>query len=128
MIMNLQRRLVINRTFALAGASALAAIGLAGCTANAAQETVIKIVAQRFRYTPNEILLKKGQTAVLEFTSLDFVHGFNIPELKTRADLLPGKITTVRVRFDEAGSYDFLCDNFCGDGHEEMAGRFKVVA
>ena len=128
MIMNLQRRLVLNRTFALAGASALAAVGLGGCAASAAQETVIKIVAQRFRYTPNEIVLKKGQTAVLEFTSLDFVHGFNIPDLKIRADLPPGKVTTVRVRFDEAGSYDFLCDNFCGDGHEQMAGRFKVIA
>ena len=128
MIMNLQRRLVLNRTFALAGASALASVGLGGCAASAAQETVIKIVAQRFRYTPNEIVLKKGQTAVLEFTSLDFVHGFNIPDLKIRADLPPGKVTTVRVRFDEAGSYDFLCDNFCGDGHEEMAGRFVVTA
>ena len=128
MTMNLQRRRVLQRTFALTGASALAAIGLGGSAASAAQETVIKIVAQRFRYTPNEIVLKKGQAAVLEFTSLDFVHGFNIPELKLRADLPPGKVTTVRVRFDEAGSYDFLCDNFCGDGHEEMAGRFKVVA
>ena len=128
MIMNLQRRLVLNRTLAMVGASALGAIGLGGSLASAAQEPVIKIVAQRFRYTPNEIVLKKGQTAVLEFTSLDFVHGFNIPELKLRADLPPGKVTTVRVRFDEAGSYDFLCDNFCGDGHEEMAGRFVVTA
>jgi cytochrome c oxidase subunit 2 len=128
MIMNLQRRLVLNRTLAMVGASVAGAIGLGGSAASAAQETVIKIVAQRFRYTPNEIVLKKGQAAVLEFTSLDFVHGFNIPELKIRADLPPGKVTTVRVRFDEAGSYDFLCDNFCGDGHEEMAGRFKVVA
>lgn len=126
--MDMQRRLVLNRTLAMVGASALGAIGLGGSLASAAQEPVIKIVAQRFRYTPNEIVLKKGQTAVLEFTSLDFVHGFNIPDLKIRADLPPGKVTTVRVRFDEAGSYDFLCDNFCGDGHEEMAGRFVVTA
>ena len=126
--MDMQRRLVLNRTLAMVGASALGAIGLGGSLASAAQEPVIKIVAQRFRYTPNEIVLKKGQTTVLEFTSLDFVHGFNIPDLKIRADLPPGKVTTVRVRFDEAGSYDFLCDNFCGDGHEEMAGRFVVTA
>ena len=126
--MDMQRRLVLNRTLAMVGASALGAIGLGGSLASAAQEPVIKIVAQRFRYTPNEIVLKKGQMAVLEFTSLDFMHGFNIPDLKIRADLPPGKVTTVRVRFDEAGSYDFLCDNFCGDGHEEMAGRFVVTA
>ena len=127
--MNLQRRLVLKRTVTLAGASTLGAIGLGGSVASsAAQEPVIKIVAQRFRYTPNEIVLKKGQTTVLEITSLDFVHGFNIPELKMRADLPPGKVTTLKVQFAEAGQYDFLCDNFCGDEHEGMAAHFKVVA
>ena len=133
MIMNLQRRLVLNRTLAMVGASVAGAIGLGGSVVSAAQpvikkKPVIKIVAQRFRYTPNEIVLKKGQTAVLEFISLDFVHGFNIPDLKMRADLPPGKVTTVRVKFEQAGTYDFLCDNFCGDGHEEMGGRFVVTA
>ena len=127
--MNLQRRLVLHRALALAGASTLGATGLGGSAASsAAQEPVIKIVAQRFRYTPNEIILKKGQAAVLEITSLDFVHGFNIPDLKMRADLPPGKVTTLKVQFMEAGKYDFLCDNFCGDGHEEMYGRFVVTA
>jgi heme/copper-type cytochrome/quinol oxidase subunit 2 len=26
------------------------------------------------------------------------------------------------------GSYDFVCDNFCGDHHEEMHGRMIVEA
>jgi cytochrome c oxidase subunit 2 len=32
--------------------------------------------------------------------------------------------TTVRVRVvpEKAGRFAFLCDNFCGDGHEHMAG------
>ena len=89
-------------------------------------ERVIKIVAQRFSYTPNEIVLKKGQPVVLEFTSLDFVHGFKIPDLNIRADLPPGKVTKVRITPDKEGVYDFLCDNFCGSGHEEMSGRIIV--
>jgi cytochrome c oxidase subunit 2 len=90
------------------------------------QERVIKIVAQRFRYSPNEIVLKKGQPVVLEFTSLDFVHGFKIPDLNLRADLPPGKVNRVRLMPDKEGVYDFLCDNFCGDNHEEMNGRIIV--
>ena len=90
------------------------------------KERVIKIVAQRFHYTPNEIVLKKGQPVVLEFTSLDFVHGFKIPDLNLRADLPPGKVNRVRLMPDKEGVYDFLCDNFCGDNHEEMNGRIIV--
>ena len=90
------------------------------------KEHVIKIVAQRFSYTPNEILLKKGQSVVLEFTSLDFVHGFSVPDLSIRADLIPGKVTQVKLTPDKEGKFDFLCDNFCGYGHEEMNGRIIV--
>jgi len=88
---------------------------------------VIKVVAQRFHYTPNEIQIRKGQPVVLEFTSLDFVHGFKVPALGLRMDLPPGKVTAVTLRPEKAGVYDFLCDNFCGSGHEEMSGRIIVT-
>jgi cytochrome c oxidase subunit II len=90
------------------------------------QETVIEIVAQRFRYTPNEIVLQKGKPARLEFKALDFTHGFTIPDLGIRADLPPGRVTIVRLTPDKAGVYDFLCDNFCGAGHEQMNGKIIV--
>ena len=105
-------------------------IGLLGASARSddAPVRVVKITAQRFKYTPGEIMLKPGEVVQLEFTSLDFVHGLSIPDLKMRADLPPGRVTTVQVQFASAGVYDFLCDNFCGDGHEEMSGRFVVAA
>ena len=90
------------------------------------QERVIKIVAQRFRYNPKEIEVRKGQPVVLEFTALDFVHGFKIPDLAIRADLPPGKVVRIRITPAKEGVYDFLCDNFCGAGHEEMSGRILV--
>ena len=93
-----------------------------------AKERVIKIQAKKFAYTPNKIVLKLGQPVVLEFTSVDFIHGFNIPDMKIRADLPPGTITKVRLTPDKAGDYEFLCDNFCGDGHEGMSGKITVKA
>jgi cytochrome c oxidase subunit 2 len=110
---------------ALAGAGALlSGVGM-GASA-AAKERVVKIQAKKFVYTPNEIVLKKGEPVVLEITSLDFVHGFNIPDMKIRADLPPGQVTRIRLHPQTAGVFDFLCDNFCGSGHEEMNGRFIV--
>lgn len=87
---------------------------------------VVEIVAQRFSYTPNEIVLTRGRPALLKIRSLDFTHGFNIPDLHIRADLPPGTVTTVRLTPEKSGTYDFLCDNFCGIGHEQMDGRIIV--
>jgi cytochrome c oxidase subunit II len=87
---------------------------------------VIKVVAKRFAYTPEEIVLKRGQAVVLEFTSIDFVHGFKIPDMNLRVDLPPGKVTRLAITPDKVGEFDFLCDNFCGADHEEMSGRIVV--
>jgi cytochrome c oxidase subunit 2 len=87
----------------------------------------INVVAQRFHYTPDEITLKRGKPVVLAIRSLDFVHGFKVPELGLRVDLPPGRVTEVRLTPQKTGKFDFLCDNFCGSGHEEMSGRIVVV-
>jgi|SRR5208282_5059995 len=89
-------------------------------------EKVIKITAKKFEYSPNEIRLKKGAPAILEFTSLDRLHGFNCPDLNIRTDINPGQVSTVRIVPQKAGSYDFHCDIFCGEGHEDMTGTIIV--
>jgi cytochrome c oxidase subunit 2 len=86
----------------------------------------IDVVAQRFKFTPNEIRIKKGERVVLAIQSLDFVHGMNIPDFNMRADLFPGKTTRIELQPTRSGTFDFLCDNFCGEGHETMHGRFIV--
>ena len=90
-------------------------------------ERVIKITAKKFEYSPNEIRIKKGVPVVLEFTSLDRVHGFTVPDLGgIRATIEPGKVTPVRITVPKAGTYEFHCDLFCGDGHEGMTGKIIV--
>ncbi|MGZ3240840.1 MAG: cupredoxin domain-containing protein [Burkholderiaceae bacterium] len=95
---------------------------------NRKKERVIKIQAKKFVYTPNQITITKDEHVVLEITSVDFIHGFNIPDFKIRADLPPGQITRIRLNPDKVGRYAFLCDNFCGSGHEEMNGTIIVKA
>jgi cytochrome c oxidase subunit 2 len=89
---------------------------------------VIKIEARKFVYTPNQIVLKQGESVVLEFTAIDFMHGFNVPDMHIRADLMPGQVTRVPLNTDMAGDFDFLCDNFYGSGHETMNGRITIKA
>lgn len=104
-----------------------AALALAGLHArSAADEPVIRVTVKKFEYGQREITLKKGVPVVIELTSLDRVHGFNLPDFKTRADVIPGTVTRVRLVPDKTGTFAFFCDVFCGDGHEEMAGKIIV--
>jgi cytochrome c oxidase subunit 2 len=36
-------------------------------------------------------------------------------------------VTRLDLHPKEPGVIDFVCDNFCGSGHEEMNGRFVVT-
>jgi len=121
---------ISKRRFMLGVPLALGAVAgsvlLAGTAMAKTKERVIKIEARKFRYAPNLIELKKGEAVVLEFTAVDFTHGFSIPEMKVRADLLQGQVVRVKLQPDTAGQFAFLCDNFCGSGHEEMAGTIIV--
>jgi cytochrome c oxidase subunit 2 len=91
------------------------------------QEQVVKITAKKFEYSPNEIRIKTGVPTVFEFTSLDRIHGFTVPDLGgIRATIEPGKVTRVTILAPKAGTYEFHCDLFCGEGHEGMTGKIIV--
>jgi cytochrome c oxidase subunit 2 len=120
-----KRRFLIGAPLALGSALVLA--GAVHAKA-ARKERVIKIEARKFRFAPNLIELKKGEAVVLELTALDFPHGFSIPDWKMRTDLVMGKTVRMRLKPEQAGQFAFLCDNFCGSGHEEMNGTIVVKA
>ena len=114
-----RRRFCMRTTLALA--AALVAPGCSGARS-------VKIVAKRFSFAPNRITLKKGEPVVLEITALDFAHGFNIPDMNMRRDLIPGKAVRMPLTPGTVGQFAFLCDNFCGSGHEQMEGTIIVTA
>jgi cytochrome c oxidase subunit 2 len=94
---------------------------------SAAGEQVIKVTAKKFEFSPSVIAVHLDAPVVLEFTSLDRLHGFAVPDLKLEAEIKPGE--TVRVRFvpDRLGTFSFHCNRFCGSGHEEMNGQIVVL-
>jgi len=112
----------------IAGAAAALAAGAAGLIAAAPAEPVIRVTARRFVFLPNVLTLKLGAPATLEFTSADVVMGFSLPDFNVRTDIIPGQVSRLRFTPDKAGTFTFLCDIFCGDGHEGMNGTLHVVA
>jgi cytochrome c oxidase subunit 2 len=118
----MDRRRLLSRTLAAAAAAAgTLALGAARAP------RIVPVVARKFVFLPNEITLRRGEPVVLEFTAPEVVMGFFAPALDLRAVIVPG--TPARIPFtpDRVGRYDFLCDIFCGDGHEGMSGHLVVV-
>jgi cytochrome c oxidase subunit II len=120
------RRRALAGGLAVGSAAVLGVLTTRGAAAQSPRE--IEIVAQRFKFTPNDIALKANERVVLLIRSLDFAHGFNLPDLGMRADLLPGRITRLELQAPKPGKLEFVCDNFCGSEHEEMHGQFTVSA
>lgn len=123
--MRAQRRAVV-----FAGVSGLGlglALGVAGRVRAQSGERVIPVVARRFVFLPGEIELKRGEPVVFELTAPEVVMGFSIPAFKLRTDIIPGQVTRLRFVPQKVGTFGFLCDVFCGDGHEGMSGQLTVV-
>jgi cytochrome c oxidase subunit II len=110
---------------AAAGACALAPVAL--LAAAAPTERVIPVVAKKFEFMPNEIHVGLGETVVFQLSAPEVPMGFNLADFKLRADIVPGKGATLRFTADRAGSFVFLCDVFCGSGHEDMSGTLIVA-
>jgi len=88
---------------------------------------VIRVSARRFVFTPNRIALKKGEPVTFELKTEDIFMGFSVPDFGVRSDIVPGKTMHLSLTPDKAGTFTFLCDVFCGDGHEGMSGQLVVT-
>ena len=107
------------------------ALGCAGIAAGrlVAQpaERVIPIETFKFVFRPGRIEVKRGEPVVFELTARDVFMGFSLPDFNVRTDVVPGKPSRLRLVPDKAGTFTFLCDVFCGDGHEQMNGTLVVT-
>lgn len=93
----------------------------------APRDKAIKLTVKKFEYSPAEITVKKGEPVVIEVSSQDVKHGFSLPDFGIRTDIKPGSISRISFTPDKAGRFAFVCDVFCGVGHEDMSGTLIVT-
>ncbi len=86
----------------------------------------IAIKASKFEFSPAEVSVERGSPVTLVITATDYAHGFNLSDFNVRRDLIPGKDVELTFTPDKAGRFVFACDNFCGDGHDDMSGVLIV--
>lgn len=86
----------------------------------------VKLEAFQFRFSPDPVVVKKGDIAKLEITSRDVPHGVYIKEYGINIPVKKGEIKKVEFLADKEGEFDILCSVFCGSGHSKMKGKLVV--
>jgi len=106
----------------------------------------IAVDAQRFTYTPSRIVVNKGDTVILQFSTSDVTHGLQLDgypiELIARKgttfrkhDWMEDKghlhtnwsrVSSVKFRARRSGKFIFRCTETCGNLHPFMSGELVV--
>jgi cytochrome c oxidase subunit 2 len=90
----------------------------------------VRIVAERFAFTPSRVEIEAGDEVEFVLTSDDTSHGFHIVGSSIDA-VIPRRGSgdaRVRITLDEPGRYTFECSRMCGAGHGFMRGELLVRA
>ncbi len=76
------------------------------------------------------IELPANELVEFRVTSLDVNHGFAIYDesnrLITQTQAMPGYVNRLRYKFNEPGTYNILCLEYCGMAHQIMRSSFTV--
>ena len=64
----------------------------------------------------------------LIMTSKDVIHSFFIPNLRTKADVMPNRYTTLAFKAEKIGTYQVFCTEYCGDSHSNMLATLRVLS
>jgi cytochrome c oxidase subunit II len=68
----------------------------------------------------DELHIPVGHQVLLQMTSKDVIHSFWVPEFRVKQDLVPGRITELRISPSLEGNYKVRCAELCGTSHYNM--------
>ncbi len=93
----------------------------------AGEEYSVYIVAKRFFYEPAKVEVPVGAEVTFYVSSIDVQHGFKIQGTNVNFMVIPGEVSKLTTTFDKAGTYDYICTEYCGLGHAVMFGSVTVT-
>jgi cytochrome c oxidase subunit II len=75
----------------------------------------------------NELHVPVGRAVRMIMTSEDVIHDFFVPAFRVKADVLPGRYTSVWFQPTKPGRYHLFCAEYCGTKHSGMIGQVVVM-
>lgn len=98
-----------------------------GVKENADGSLTVTMVAARYGFFPPIIDVPSDTMVKFRVASADVLHGMHVPNTNATTMIVPGYIAEVTTSFPTAGKYSFLCNEYCGLGHDSMWSRLNVV-
>jgi cytochrome c oxidase subunit 2 len=77
--------------------------------------------------TANEVRLPVNTHVRVTLSSDNVIHAFWIPSLAGKVDMIPGRITQLRLEPTRTGLFRGVCAEYCGTSHAHMAFDAVVV-
>ena len=68
----------------------------------------------------NQFHIPVHKPVIVEITSKDVIHSFNIPVLRVKQDTIPGQRIPIWFEATETGHFELACAQLCGLGHYRM--------
>jgi cytochrome c oxidase subunit II len=75
----------------------------------------------------NELHVPIGRRVKLVMATEDVIHAVFVPAFRVKADVVPGKYTSIWFEPTKPGRYHLYCAEYCGTGHSRMIGWVEVM-
>jgi cytochrome c oxidase subunit 2 len=75
----------------------------------------------------NELHVPVGRPVKMIMTSEDVIHDFFVPAFRVKADVIPGRYTSIWFEPTKPGRYHLFCAEYCGTRHSGMIGQVVVM-
>jgi cytochrome c oxidase subunit 2 len=87
-----------------------------------------KVTSEGYGAASTPMVVPTGKLVRLKLQSVDVIHGWWVPELTGKTDLVPGYDNYTWIKVSQPGEYRGQCTELCGVGHNTMQLRVKAVS
>lgn len=87
----------------------------------------VHMLARMWEFEPKVVKVPKGATVDFYIVSEDVSHGFYVSGTNVNLTALPNVVNYGQARFDRAGSFRVMCNEYCGLNHARMNAVIEVT-
>jgi len=85
-----------------------------------------RVTMRKFVIEPAVIHVKQSANVVLDVSTQDVQHGFQVPELGINEPIQPGRPAEIPLETSRKGEFKVECSIICGPGHDDMQAKIVI--
>lgn len=76
----------------------------------------------------NNLIVPVGKKVMIQMTAKDVIHSLYIPNVRIKADAIPGRYAKMWFDTNKLGNYEIACAEMCGNHHYLMKSQLTVLS